>query len=138
MCSEHSAQRGANQKVISYTYYINTQSQKRADKMKYFEGISKILEILPLTYNGWTMRLYHDLNPNDEQHEKLCQIACANSNIDLCNAKNIPALGDVSSMFPKNWRFLPMMDPQAQCLKIQKRSHLTFRAKRATFTVKTD
>ena len=123
MCSEHSAQRGANQKVISYTYYINTQSHKRAEKMKYFEGIPKILEILPSTYaNDWTMRLYHDLDPNDEQHEKLCQIACANPNIDLCNAKNIPALGDVSKMFPKNWRFLPMMDPQAQCLNITAKS----------------
>ena len=110
MCSLHSGQRGANQKVISYTYFKNNHTEKRI-RMKYFDGIPKILEILPKTYPGWTMRLYHDLDHSDEQHAQLCQMACANPNIDLCHTKNIPALGDVTSMFAKNWRFLPLMDP---------------------------
>ena len=31
----------------------------------YFEGIRKNLELMPIYYPGWVMRLYHDLDPTD-------------------------------------------------------------------------
>ena len=44
----------------------------------------------------------------------LCDLACNDSNIDLCYVRDIPMLGDVSKVFAMNWRFFPMVDPQVR------------------------
>ena len=44
----------------------------------------------------------------------LCDLACNDSNIDICYVRDIPMLGDVSKVFAMNWRFFPMVDPQVR------------------------
>ena len=61
------------------------------------------------------LRLYYDLDPADHQLQlQLCDLACSNNNLDLCNVRRLPGtpVSDASSMFPMIWRFLPTLDPQ--------------------------
>jgi len=44
----------------------------------------------------------------------LCKAACHDPNLDLCHDKKIPSLGDISKVFPMNWRFMPLLDPQVR------------------------
>ena len=75
-------------------------------------GIKDNLALVPKFYPGWNIRLYYDLDDDDPLLSDLCEVACNDSNIDLCYVKDIPALGDVSKVFAMNWRFFPMLDPQ--------------------------
>lgn len=110
-CSGHAFQRGPHQKVVSYSYYGDPNSRKSQVK-QYFNGIFKNYQAIQGFYPNWTMRLYHDLDPNTEHFTQLCQFACENPHIDLCQIKNIPGLGNVQKLFPMNWRFLPTLDSQ--------------------------
>ena len=69
---------------------------------------------VPEFYDGWTIRLYYDLEEGSAQMKDLCDLACNDSNIDLCYVRDIPSLGDVSKVFAMNWRFFPMVDPQVR------------------------
>ena len=40
--------------------------------------------------SGWVMRLYFDLTKNDPILSKLCDLACSDNNLDLCNASRLP------------------------------------------------
>lgn len=110
-CSRHSYLRGAKQRVIGFSFYGNPNS-KLGKFRKYFQGIKDNLELVPKFYPGWNIRLYYDLDDDDPLLSDLCEVACNDSNIDLCYVKDIPALGDVSKVFAMNWRFFPMLDPQ--------------------------
>jgi hypothetical protein len=57
-------------------------------------------------------RLYYDLTDDHPLMQDLCELACSDPNLDLCYVKKIPALGDISKVFPMNWRFVPLLDPQ--------------------------
>ena len=60
------------------------------------------------------MRLYHDLSPHDPLMSRLCQLACSNDLLDLCDIKTVPrSVGPrpTSDLFPAVWRFLPTLDP---------------------------
>ena len=78
----------------------------------FISGIKDNLALVPKFYPGWNIRLYYDLGDDDPLLSDLCEVACNDSNIDLCYVKDIPALGDVSKVFAMNWRFFPMLDPQ--------------------------
>ena len=87
------------------------------------------------------MRLYHDIRSDDpvmQVHfvfessyqntnnvhagiykfvilfQDLCNLACANTNIDLCNVRQLPGkpMPNAIKIFPMNWRWFPTMDPQ--------------------------
>ena len=63
----------------------------------------------------WVMRLYYDLEPSDQQlMSQLCDLACANNNLDLCNIRALPGtpVSDATEIFAMNWRFFPTLDPQ--------------------------
>lgn len=64
------------------------------------------------------LRLYYDLDDDHPLMKKLCELACGDSNIDLCYVRKIPATGDVSKVFAMNWRFLPILDPQVPRTKL--------------------
>jgi len=110
-CSQHSFHRGAKQKIVSFSFYGNPDSQQGKER-KYFQGIKDNLKEMPIFYPDWTLRLYYDLEDQHPLMKELCDLACNDPNIDLCHVKNIPVLGDVSKVFAMNWRFLPMLDPQ--------------------------
>ena len=70
------------------------------------------LKQIPEFYPNWVLRLYYDLEPDHPLMEMLCQLACNNSNIDLCSVRNIPAVGDIRKVFATIWRFFPCLDGQ--------------------------
>lgn len=73
------------------------------------------------------MRLYYDLDKNDPVFNDLCQLACQNPQIDICDARNLPGtpFKDASKVFAMNWRFFPTLDPQVSILfKIKKLKHI--------------
>ena len=55
-------------------------------------GIKLNLDRVKTLYGpGWTMRLYYQLEPSDLQlKEQLCQLACDNDHLDLCNIEKLP------------------------------------------------
>ena len=110
MCSQESVQRGPNQKVIGYCHYHNPLEDREGKG--YFKGIEKNLKEIQKLYPDWTMRLYHEFPQDDPKMDQLCQWSCQYSQLQLCHAHHIPALGNVSKIFPMIWRFLPLLDPQ--------------------------
>ena len=50
----------------------------------------------------------------DQLMSELCDLACDNPHIDLCNVKALPGtpVTDATKIFAMNWRFFPTMDPQ--------------------------
>ena len=116
-CGPEAFQRGSNQKVAGFSFYGSTTSGSHNSK-KYFEGIEENLRLLKSLYGAdWVMRLYYDLDQSDELMGRLCELACNNSHLDLCNVRQLPGnpVKDASDIFPMNWRFLPTLDPQ-DCL----------------------
>ena len=81
---------------------------------------------------GWTMRVYYEVkedasssssfpssfsssspssSPSEDPMAALCELACSEPDLDLCDASNVPLLGDVTPVYPMVWRFLPTLDP---------------------------
>ena len=60
------------------------------------------------------MRLYYDLDKNDPTLKDLCNLACHDANLDICDVKNLPGtpFKDAAGIFAMNWRFFPTLDPQ--------------------------
>ena len=128
-CSYSSYRRGGGQRVVGYSYY-GQRNSTRGQERKYFQvrdwvekdkqmlemlqGIADNLLLLPQHYPGWIMRVYYDLPPGHPVLADLCSLACASPGLDLCHVHNIPSSGDISRVFPMNWRFFPTLDPQVQ------------------------
>ena len=114
-CGRDAYQRGAHQKVAGFSFYGSTSSKMHKMK-KYFVGIEENLEKMTELYGeDWVMRLYYDLEPSDQQlMGQLCDLACSNNNIDLCNIRKLPGtpVKDATEIFAMNWRFFPTLDPQ--------------------------
>ena len=103
------------QKVVSYAYYgkINSDSNQ---KRGYFEGISQNLKLLPVHYPDWVMRIYVELDKSDSMFKDICELACNDTNLDICEARNLPGnpIKDATKLFARNWRFFPSLDPQVR------------------------
>ena len=113
-CSRESALMGKfHRKVISYSYYEKSVPDEL--HRDFFAGIEKNLQAIEKNYGqGWSMRLYLQLSMISVSKRKtLCHLACAYpEEFELCNVENIPRFGNVSHIFPMNWRFLTTLDPQ--------------------------
>ena len=118
-CSISAFKRGPNQKVISYVFYGDSNSKNHKTR-RYFEGIKSNLELMKELYgSSWIMRLYYDLDPADQElMAQLCDLACVDPQLDLCNVRSLPGtpVEDASNMFAMNWRFFPTLDPQVDIL----------------------
>ena len=61
------------------------------------------------------MRVYHNAT-SVEERSKLCEAACTNSNLDLCDINTAidddESDYDLNKVVPTVWRFLPMADPK--------------------------
>ena len=60
--------------------------------------------------------MYYDLPSGDPALSDLCNLACSNPDLDICHVQHIPSSGDISKVFPMNWRFFPTLDPQVKGL----------------------
>ena len=66
-CSWDAYHRGPNQKVASFSFYRNPNTEEHKSR-KYLEGVKANLELLKQLYSDkWTMRLYFDLNSDDQE-----------------------------------------------------------------------
>ena len=56
--------------------------------------------------DDWSMRLYYDLDQSDELLGRLCELACNNSHLDLCNVRQLPGktVANASDIHPMLWR----------------------------------
>ena len=86
----------------------------RSLKKGYLDGVIENLELMPVHYPGWIMKLYVDLERNSSTRQLFCSLVCANPNLDICDVKDLPGITikDANKMFPMNWRFLPTLDLQ--------------------------
>ena len=111
MCSKESAMSGKfHRKVISYSYYEGNQ-----ENSIYFDGIQKNLLAIKANYGqGWSMRLYVEMSKLPYHKRKsLCDLACQYPDeFEICDVEKTPKYGDISHIFPMNWRFLTMLDSQ--------------------------
>ena len=107
--------RGRNQKVVVFAFYGDINSTAAIEK-GYYEGIAANLNILPIHYPGWIMRLYHNFDKSSPVFEEICNLACSNSNLDICDAANLPGnpIKDATKAFERNWRLFPTVDPQVR------------------------
>ena len=114
MCSMASAlKQKFHQKVISYSYYQPNKPDPY--HRHYFNGIEKNLHDIKNKFGEeWSMRLYIQMSIiSASQRKFLCNLACNYPDVlEICDVENNPRFGNVSHMFPMNWRFLTAVDPQ--------------------------
>ena len=98
-CGETSFRRGFGQKVIGFSFYEHDSirlEERRLNKSfdfpPYFRGIEENLDLVPILYPGWIVRLYHDL----QQEDPLCETICSYQNkynyFDLCQVHHLPSV----------------------------------------------
>ncbi|XP_037069613.1 uncharacterized protein LOC119090994 [Pollicipes pollicipes] len=103
-CGGFADLRGPGQNVISFSFYGNASSV-------FFGGIEANLREVPSVYPGWVVRVYHDIDLSQPgQSQLVCRVACRYDNVDFCDVRNLPGLGDLSKKFGMIWRFMPLAD----------------------------
>ena len=91
--------RGPNQKVVAFTYFEGKTFDK--SQRNYLDGIEVNLKaMLELLGSDWVMRLYYEVQESYSSLEQICQIACHNPNLDLCDVKRrFKNIENVTGMF---------------------------------------
>ena len=112
-CGRDAYQRGSGQKIIGFSLFRNNDANFEKER-GYFEGIEPNLKSMASYYPGWIMRVYFDLDSDDPIHDKLCQLACQDTNLDICDVRNLPGtpMKNALKVFGKIWRWFPTLDPQ--------------------------
>ena len=90
----------------------------------------------------WILRLYYQISKDSLTWTKLCSLVCNDPNIDICDAEDNPMygkfvnkqlmyenvnkqlkyfifVGNISKVFPLNWRFLPALDKQVDIILVR-------------------
>ena len=90
-CGEDAFKRGSEQKVIGFSFYEHDDTRLKERKLNksrenppYFKGVKENLDLIAIFYPGWTIWLYHDLDPEDPLMNSLCGYVCKYSYFDLC------------------------------------------------------
>jgi len=123
-CSVETFSRGPGQKIIGFTFYepikeekeIGKENEEREDKSKrnYLDGIKDNLQLIKEKYGSdWIVRVYYHVKSYDKDSpvmKQLCDLACSEPNLDLCDAQKNPRLGNATLLYPLLWRFLPVID----------------------------
>ena len=131
-CSGDSWQRGNGQRVVAFAFYGNPKLVRH--NTTYFEGILANVAAISSLYNNsnWSIRLYHDISPDNPWFGKLCQIACSYDQLDLCHVNQLPLpiLTNASNIFPMLWtlllRCIMVKSPQITCLSQPSSYSLSF------------
>ena len=77
----------------------------------YFQGIKENLQLIKEKYGSdWIVRVYYQVNADSPVMKKLCDLACTEPSLDLCEAQKNPRLGNATLLYPLIWRFLPVID----------------------------
>jgi hypothetical protein len=116
-CSSRSVQRGYNQHVLSVSAYesndrIELKTNLTWSFIKIFINEAKKL------YPTWIVRVYY-YNLINKTKEDLEELEKLNSNLDFCDAENLPVLGNLKNKLPgKMQRFLSASRSQSNRLCI--------------------
>ena len=99
--------------MIGYAFYGDLNSSLGEQRL-YFQGIRANLELAATLYPDWTVRVYFDLADHHPVRGELCTLACAHSQLDICDVGKLPGLPmrDARKVFAANWRFFPILDEQ--------------------------
>ena len=98
------------------TSIIGKENEEREDKSKrnYLDGIKDNLQLIKEKYGSdWIVRVYYHVKSYDKDSpvmKQLCDLACSEPNLDLCDAPRNPRLGNATLLYPLLWRFLPVID----------------------------
>ena len=106
-CSGDSWQRGNGQRVVAFTFFGDPKSVRH--NTTYFEGILANVAAISSFYDSdWSIRLYHDIAPDDPWSWELCKIACSYDRLDLCqvNQLSLPILSNAVNIYPALWTLL--------------------------------
>ena len=116
-CSYKAYRRGSGQKIVAFSYYSSTNRPSTKQNL-YLSGIKGNLDIMPLLYPGWVMRIYIDIDANDTALPNLYKLVSTNPNIDLCHVQNLPGTHkkEASDVLGANWRFYPALDQQVKLM----------------------
>ena len=113
-CSWESWDRGPGQKIVGFTYYEPIKEENGTENKahrNYLEGLIENIQLVKEKYGPeYTVRLYYHVNKTSPVMKKLCDLACHEPNLDLCDATKNPRLGDATLLYPLIWRFLPVID----------------------------
>ena len=96
-CSDDSWHRGNGQRVVAFTFFGDPHLVRH--NTTYFEGILANVDAISSFYNSnWSIRLYHDIAPDDPWSVELCKIACSHDQLDLCrvNKLSLPIVNELS------------------------------------------
>ena len=114
MCSRyHAVKVKFHQKVISYSYYEPNLPDPY--HRHYFDGIKKNLHDIKNKFGAeWSMRLYIQMSTiSATQRKYLCNLACRyQDEFEICDVEINPRFGNISHIYPLNWRFFTALDPQ--------------------------
>jgi hypothetical protein len=99
-CSDYATSRGSGQKIVTYSYYGD--SQDAVVNQKYFSQIRFRAQEVGDKYPGWTMRVYFDSGEDDfEAVREMCAIWCETDHVDFCDVNNLPRpFGNLKSLMP--------------------------------------
>ncbi|XP_043242895.1 uncharacterized protein LOC122392271 [Amphibalanus amphitrite] len=107
-CGHTADRRGAGQNVLAYTFFGDNVTA-------YLSGIERNAMRALLFYPGWTMRVFHDGKASSsEWNNTACEITCKFRNVDFCDVRHLPGLGDISNQFGGVWRFAVIADESVE------------------------
>ena len=86
-CSPEAEKRGPHQKIIAFTFFDGPTFDKNS--RNYIDGIESNLKAINELYgSNWIMRLYYDLSIKSDNFDKICEIACNNFQLELCDVNS--------------------------------------------------
>ena len=92
-CSEDVHALGSGQKVIAFTFYGDATYDTLA--RDYFAGVEKNLKAMKELYPvGFRMRLYYQMPKKGKLFNRVCQMACKEPQLDICDVENNPKYGN--------------------------------------------
>ena len=102
---------------LGFTYYEPIKEEKSTEdkhNREYFKGIAENVKLVKELYGeDWTVRLYYRVqDDNSPMLSQICDLACSQPTLDICDANFNPRLGNATILYPLIWRFLPVIDLQ--------------------------
>ena len=80
---------------------------------RYAELLVSLARTVGSLYPGWRMRIYHNVtSAQPAALASLCSLYCGHQHVDLCDTRQLPAVGDLNTQFPvgRFWRFQALGD----------------------------
>ena len=93
-CSKDLTALGDKQKVLAFTVYGGATFD--SFKRDYFAGVEQNLKAIKKLYpSEYRMRLYYDVPKNGSLFRRLCNLACNETRLDICDVTRNPMFGNI-------------------------------------------